>query len=197
MSRSQGKLIVISGPSGAGKTTLLDRVLAEDDDCLTLSISATTRKPRGDEVDGRNYHFISPEEFQRRRLAGEFLECAEVYPGCWYGTLKTTVTTSLAEGKSVVLEIDVQGMQSVVEQFPEAVTIFVLPGSPAELEASLQELKLRLLERGTETKEAIACRLAAARRELAAAPTFRHQVINDDLNRAIREIQDILSMNRE
>jgi len=182
-----GRLIVVSGPSGAGKTTLLKRMFAECRRPLVASVSATTRRPRPGEVDGVDYHFLSAQEFARRREAGEFLECCEVYGrGDWYGTLHSEVTPSLAAGKWVVLEIDVQGTMAVLEQYPDAITIFVLPESYAELER-------RLRDRGTESDAALARRLEVARRELVSANRYRFRVVNDDLDRATREMCDILS----
>jgi guanylate kinase len=148
-------------------------------------VLATTRAPRPGEVDGVSYHFLSPDDFARRREAGEFLECAEVYPGLWYGTLRSVVAPSLAAGKSVVLEIDVQGMRSVVANYPAAVTIFILPPSWEVLEA-------RLRGRRTETEAAVQRRLEVARRELAAAPEYQHQIVNHDVESAVRQIQAIV-----
>ncbi|MBX7166967.1 MAG: guanylate kinase [Pirellulales bacterium] len=182
-----GRLIVVSGPSGAGKSTLLKRVLASTTRPLVSSISATTRPPRPGEVDGRDYYFLTSEEFARRRDAGEFLECFEVYGrGHWYGTLRSEVTTGLAAGKWVVLEIDVQGTEAIRRQFPAAVTIFVRPKSFAELEK-------RLRDRATESEAALARRLEVGRRELAAADTYDYQVINEDLDRAVADLCQILN----
>lgn len=182
-----GKLVVISGPSGAGKTTLLKQLYQRSCAPLVPSVSATTRAPRPGEVDGVDYHFLSREEFARRRERGEFIECCQVFgKGDWYGTLAGEVLPSLAAGKWVVLEIDVQGTLAVLERFPDALTIFVRPGSLAELER-------RLRERGTESGPALARRLEQARRELAFADRYRHQVINDDLERALNELCEILS----
>jgi guanylate kinase len=180
-----GKLIVISGPAGAGKTTIVRRLMELERGNLELSVSATTRAPRPGEVDGVSYHFLSPDDFARRREAGEFLERAEVYPGLWYGTLRSAVAPSLAAGKSVVLEIDVQGMRSVVANYPAAVTIFILPPSWEVLEA-------RLRGRRTETEAAVQRRLEVARRELAAAPEYQHQIVNHDVESAVRQIQAIV-----
>ncbi len=184
-SANRGKLIVISGPSGAGKTTLLKRLF---DQCpgLGVSISATTRAPRPGERDGVDYYFLSPDEFRHRREAGEFLECYEVFGrGTWYGTLRSEVSPSLAAGKSIVLEIDVQGAMAVVERYPDAITIFVHPSSTAELER-------RLRGRGTENEDSIQRRLEVARRELACADHYQYQVVNDDVDRAVQEICDIV-----
>jgi guanylate kinase len=181
-----GRLIVVSGPAGAGKTTLLKRMFAQCRRPLVASVSATTRMPRPGEVDGVDYHFLSSEEFARRRAADEFLESCEVFGrGDWYGTLRSEVTPSLAAGKWVVLEIDVQGATAILELYPDAVTIFVLPESYAELER-------RLRGRGTESDAALARRLEVARRELEASIRYRYHVVNDDLERATREICDIL-----
>jgi guanylate kinase len=181
----RGKLVVISGPSGAGKTTLLARLLAQLPE-LKPSVSATTRPPRPGERDGVDYHFLTPEEFERRRAAGEFLECFEVFGrGYWYGTLRSEVSPSLAAGKSVVLEIDVQGTMAVLASHPDAITIFVRPGDAAELER-------RLRGRATDSDEAIARRLEVARRELERASEYQYQVVNDDVDRAVQEIYEIL-----
>ncbi len=181
-----GQLVVISGPSGAGKTTLLKRLYSTCPLPLVASVSATTRRPRPGEVDGVDYHFLSREEFARRREAGEFLECCEVYGrGDWYGTLKSEVTPSLEAGKWVVLEIDVQGTLAVLEHYPDALTIFIEP-------ASVDELERRLRDRGTETDEALARRLEVARRELALVDRYRYRVVNGDLDRAAQELCDVL-----
>lgn len=182
-----GKLLVISGPSGAGKTTLLKRLYAASSVSLVTSVSATTRAPRPGEMDGVDYHFLTKEEFERRRRQGEFLECFEVYQrGDWYGTLKSEVAPRLADGKWVVLEIDVQGTLAVLEHYPEAVTIFVRPSSLAELER-------RLRDRGTESEPALQRRLEVARRELESLDRYRYQVVNDDVEAALSQLREILS----
>jgi len=186
-----GRLVVVSGPSGAGKTTVLRRVFERASVPLVASVSATTRPPRPGEIDGVDYHFLSADEFHARRERGEFLESFEVFGrGHWYGTLKSEVTTGLAAGKWVVLEIDVQGALAVMDRRPDAISIFVRPGC-------VKELRRRLLHRGTETEEAIRPRLAQADRELKLAGRYRYQVINDDLDRAVREICDILNQESE
>jgi guanylate kinase len=182
-----GKLVVISGPSGAGKTTVLREVFQRATVPLVASVSATTRRPRPGEVSDVDYHFLTPEEFARRRERGEFLECCEVYGrGDWYGTLRGEVAPRLADGKWVVLEIDVQGTLSVLRQYPDAVTIFLRPSSMAELER-------RLRERGTETEEALSRRLAVAAEELKFIDRYRYQVINDDVEQAVAELCRILT----
>ncbi|MFM9059011.1 MAG: guanylate kinase [Planctomycetaceae bacterium] len=181
-----GKLVVISGPSGVGKTTLLRRLLA-DVPALLPSVSATTRPPRSGERDGIDYHFLTPEDFERRRQRGEFLECCRVYGRQhWYGTLVDEVSPRLAAGKWVVLEIDVEGTISIVERFPDAITIFVEPSHP-------DQLLHRLQGRGTETPEAMARRLEVARKELHEAHRYRHRVVNDDADAALAEIERILA----
>jgi guanylate kinase len=186
LSVPQGRVVVFSGPSGAGTTTLLKK-LYERQPRLVPSVSATTRPPRPGEQDGVDYHFLTPAQFERRQERGDFLEVCEVYGrGYWYGTLRAEVTTSLAAGKWVVLEIDVQGTMAVLEHYPDAITIFVRP-------ESLQELERRLRGRGTETDAAIQRRLEVARRELSCASRYQYQVVNDDVDRAVQEITDILT----
>jgi len=181
-----GRLIVVSGPSGAGKTTVLKEVFRNFPDRLVASVSATTRAQRPGEVDGRDYYFLSPEEFQSRRERGEFLECCEVFrTGDWYGTLLAEVTPRLAAGKWVVLEIDVQGTLAVLRKHPEAVTIFVRP-------SSIEELQRRLRDRGTEDEEKLRRRLTVAAEELTYADRYQHQIVNDDLPRAVHEICTLL-----
>ena len=182
----EGKLVIVSGPSGAGKSTVLKQVLSTCSAPLAMSVSATTRPPRPGEVDGVNYHFLTPEEFDRRRNRGEMLECFEVFRGgYWYGTLQKEVTTSLNSGKWVVLEIDVDGAMVVAEKYPDVVTIFLHPGS-------MEELERRLRGRGTEEEETIQRRLEVARHEWAAAGKYKYQVNNDSVDRAVREICGIL-----
>ena len=179
-------LLVISGPSGVGKGTLLHRIFAESGLPLTMSVSATTRKPRPGEVDGKDYHFLNLAEFESKRLAGEFLECFEVFgTGTWYGTLRKTVEEGLAAGHWVVLEIDVQGARKVKEQFPDAITCFIEP-------KSIGVLKERLRGRGTESEEAMQRRLKTAIDELQHAGEFEHRIVNDVLDTAVREMTAIL-----
>ena len=183
MIRPVGKVFVITGPSGVGKGTLIEQVLEQVPE-LELSISATTRAPRPEELDGRDYHFLSPEEFDRRVEAGDFLEHA-TYSGNRYGTLLEEVERRLAEGRSVVLEIEVQGARQVREAMPEAVQVFIAPPSP-------EVLRERLEGRGTDSPEAIEERLLTAETELAARDEFPHVVVNDDLQKAASELEGLV-----
>ena len=177
-----GKLIIISGPSGVGKTTVLKQLFATCPLPLEPSVSATTRPQRPGEIDGQSYHFLDPDDFQRRREAGAFLECIEVFGrGHWYGTLREPVQTALLAGKWIVLEIDVEGADEVLKHYPDAITIFVHPGSREELER-------RLRGRGTETEDALARRLEVASRELDAADRYRHVVINQSIDQTVNDI---------
>lgn len=182
-----GRLVVVSGPSGVGKSTVLQRVRQRAPVPLAGSVSATTRPPRPGEVDGVDYYFLTPEEFERRRADGDFLECFQVFGReHWYGTLRSEVEPRLAAGQWVLLEIDVQGARQIVKEYPDAVTIFLRAGSVAEIER-------RLRGRNTETEAHIQQRLNQARSEMAAAEDYEYQVVNDDVDRAAGEIRDILS----
>lgn len=186
MTDRRARLVVLSGPSGSGKTTIVHRLLKVSPVKLVKSVSATTRPPRRGEVDGEDYYFLSPEEFERRRKRGEFLECAEVHrSGYWYGTLKSEIERARREGAWALLEIDVQGALKIMEEYPEAVTIFLTTPTLAEYER-------RLRERGTESEEVIRRRLETAREELKYADRYRYRVVNDDLERAVNEIVTIL-----
>jgi guanylate kinase len=182
----RGQLVIISGPSGSGKSTVVRTLLQSTSLPLELSVSATTRAPRTGEVDGRDYHFMSKDEFADRRKRGEFLECKEVFGrGDWYGTLNAIVSSGLERGKWLILEIDVQGALSILERDPRPITIFVHPGS-------MEELETRLRARGTESEQAIERRLEVAREEMSNRDRYQYQVINRELGQAVAEIEKIL-----
>jgi len=177
------KVFVITGPSGVGKGTLITRLL-ERVPGLELSVSATTREPREGEVEGRDYHFLTAEEFDRRIDAEDFLEFA-TYSGNRYGTLRSEVRRRLDQGHSVVLEIEVQGARQVRAAMRESVQVFIAPPDPASL-------RRRLESRGTDSLEAIDSRLEVAEQELAARGEFAHEVVNDELERAAAELEGIV-----
>ncbi len=177
------RVFVITGPSGVGKGSLIS-LLRHRIPELELSTSATTRQPRPGEQDGVDYHFLDQEEFLRLVDEGQFLEHA-AYSGNHYGTLRSEVDRRIESGSPVVLEIEVQGARQIAESMPEAVQIFIAP--PA-----LEALKGRLEGRGTDTPEAIARRLEVAEEELEARDEFHHQVVNDELERALDELETIV-----
>jgi guanylate kinase len=177
------KVFVITGPSGVGKGTLISTLLERVPD-LELSISATTRQPREGERDGRDYHFLTPEEFDERIAAEDFLEFA-TYSGHRYGTLRSEVRNRLDAGQSVVLEIEVQGARQVRAAMRESVQVFIAPPDPASL-------RRRLEARGTDSLEAIDARLEVAEGEMAAQGEFAHTVVNDELERAAAELEEIV-----
>lgn len=179
----RGVLFVVSGPSGVGKSTLVRAALARVPD-LGFSVSATTRAPRPGERDGVDYHFVSEEGFHQRVAEGEFLEYATVYDRS-YGTLRKPTEAVLAEGRSILLDIDVKGSAQVRVAMPEAVHVFILP-------PSWDALERRLVARGTDAPEVIARRMALAEEQLLAAPTYDYQVVNDDLEAAHAVLQGIL-----
>ncbi len=178
-----GKVFVITGPSGVGKGTLISQLL-ERVPGLELSVSATTREPREGEVDGRDYHFLTPEEFDQRIEREDFLEFA-TYSGNRYGTLRSEVRKRLDAGHSVVLEIEVQGASQVRAAMRESVQVFIAPPDPAVL-------RKRLESRGTDSTEAIDARLKVAEVELAAQGDFDHLVVNADLERAAADLEGIV-----
>lgn len=184
MTSAKGSLYVISGPSGVGKGTVCKALLAQNQE-LTVSVSATTRKPRTGEVDGVNYHFLNKEDFLRRIENDEFLEWATVYDN-YYGTLKSAVQQELDAGRDVILEIDTKGAAQVRRLMPQAVLIFLEPPSP-------EELLRRLQTRGTDSPEEIARRQQCLQEELNQRPYYNFVVVNDELSRAVAEIQGIIA----
>ena len=187
--QKKGVLFVVSGPSGVGKGTINKRLFEEFGDRVAYSVSATTREPREDEVNGREYFFISRQEFEKRVANNEFLEHAE-YAGNCYGTPRDYVLSLLQRGVSVILEIDVQGAMQVKRRMPESVSVFILP-------PSFEELEHRLRGRGTETPEKIERRLAAAKAEMARAPEYDYQIVNDDLDAAYARLREIFILETE
>ncbi len=182
--KGKGKLLVISGPSGAGKSTVIGKLMELRDD-VCFSVSVTTRQPRPGEVDGRDYFFVTPQHFQELADGGYLLEHAE-YVGSRYGTPRGYVEQRLLEGKSVILDIEVQGAGQIQKNCPEAVSIFILPPSGAELER-------RLRGRNTDSEEKIRERLLQAKRECAEAGKYGYIVLNDDPEAAAREVDAILT----
>lgn len=178
-----GNLYIVAAPSGAGKTSLVRALLAADSD-VGLSISCTTRKPRPGELHGREYHFVTVSEFEAMRERGEFLESAEVH-GNLYGTSRERVAARLAAGEDILLEIDWQGAAQVRRVMPEAIGVFVLPPSLAVLEE-------RLRSRASDSDEVIARRLSAARDEIAHLAEFDYVIINDEFERAVRDLVSIV-----
>ena len=180
----RGVLFVFSGPSGVGKGTLKAKLFEEFADRIAYSVSATTRGPREGEVDGRDYFFISRQEFERRVQNNEFLEHAEFAGNC-YGTPRAYVEKLLDSGMNVVLEIDVQGALQVMKSMPECVSVFILP-------PSFEELEHRLRGRGTETEEKVRERLETAKRELPYAPQYDYQIVNGgDIEAAYQSLRDV------
>lgn len=181
-----GKLIVFSAPSGSGKTTIVRHLLAQDRFNLEFSISATSRSPRGEEEDGKDYYFISLDDFKQHIKNEDFLEWEEVYRDNFYGTLKKEVHRIWAMGKHVIFDIDVVGGLRIKKKFPErTLAVFVKP-------PSVDELKIRLKKRKTESKEKIDMRIAKASVELATAPQFDHVILNDDLSKALAEADTLV-----
>ncbi|EAQ39748.1 MULTISPECIES: guanylate kinase [unclassified Dokdonia] len=176
-----GKLIVFSAPSGSGKTTIVRHLLGQPELNLEFSISATSREPRGTEVHGTDYYFISLKEFKNHIKADDFLEWEEVYRDNFYGTLWKEVQRIWAMGKHVIFDIDVVGGLRIKKKFPDkTLAVFVKP-------PSVDELKIRLKKRSTESEDKINMRVAKASVELATAPQFDHIILNDNLEKALKE----------
>jgi guanylate kinase len=182
-----GKLIVFSAPSGSGKTTIVRHLLAQESLNLAFSVSATSRSPRGDEKDGEDYYFISTEDFKKHIRNNDFLEWEEVYRDNFYGTLHSEVSRLWDEGKNVIFDIDVVGGLRIKKKYPDkTLSVFVEP-------PSVDELKIRLKNRKTESDEKIDMRIAKASIEMATAPQFDHIIVNDNLEKALEEAEDLVA----
>jgi guanylate kinase len=180
-----GKLIILSAPSGTGKSTLVQYLLTRPFD-LEFSVSATSRPPRGNEQNGKEYYFLSKEEFQKKIAQNEFLEYEEVYPGCYYGTLRSEIDRISAKGKNIIFDVDVLGGLNIKKQYNgRALAIFIAP-------PSLEELKKRLMIRGTDSPEMIAKRLEKAEFEMSFAPQFDVVIVNDDLEKAKKATEEVI-----
>lgn len=181
----EGKIIIISAPSGTGKSTIINSIIDNEDLRLSFSVSATNRSPREGEVDGVNYYYLTTEEFQKRIKDDAFIEFEEVYPGRYYGTLKSEVKRVLENGFNLILDIDVKGGLNVKKQYPDAVSIFIQP-------PSIECLKERLINRKTDSMEVINERVSKAEYELSFSKQYDYNVVNDVLETAIEEVKNII-----
>jgi len=181
---SAGRVLVVSGPSGCGKSTLCRRLL--EDERVEFSVSATTRKPREGEVDGRDYHFLEPSEFRARIAEGAFIEHAEVY-GNMYGTLRAPMDEAVAAGRVYLIEIDVQGALQLKELEVEGIYAFIAP--PSE-----EVLRERLTGRGTDAPEVIERRLQKATDEMRERHRYDHVIVNDDLEAALAKLREVAGL---
>ncbi len=187
MVETRGFALVVSAPSGTGKSTIVKKILEADDRCV-MSVSATTRKPRDGEKDGRDYFFVSREEFERKQRDGELVEWAE-FAGHYYGTPRAFVEKVKAHGGIVILDIDTQGAAQIRRTMPDVVTVFIAPPSISGLEE-------RLRNRGTESEEDISRRLALVPKELEQAEYYDYLVFNDVLEDAVQAMQEIINVER-
>ena len=183
MVKRKGLLLVVSGPSGAGKGTICKALLNKNDQ-IKLSVSATTRKPRNGEVDGVNYFFIEKDKFTTMIENGEFLEYAQIYDN-FYGTPKAAIMECLEKGQDVILEIEMQGARQIKDVCPDGVFIFVLP-------PSLEELKNRIVGRGTETAEEIEKRFSCAFDEINRIVDYDYFIVNDDVEKSVKQVESII-----
>lgn len=182
--KKQGDLIIISGTTCAGKGTVIEQLLKRNDN-LTLAISYTSRAIRAGEVDGKDYIFISRDEFERKIENGDFLEYAFVHNSNYYGTPKKEVKEMLEAGRDVILEIEVQGAQQIKEMFPETILIFIMA-------PSMEEIKRRIKVRGSENNEQIIDRFQTAYREINEIPKYNYVVVNDEVESAVQKVEAIL-----
>lgn len=189
---NKGKMLIVSAPSGSGKSTIVNWLMQEHPELnLAFSISCTSRAPRGTEQNGVEYFFLTADEFRQKIENDEFLEYEEVYEGRFYGTLKAQIEKQLADGQNVVFDVDVKGGINIKKYYgDQALSLFIQP-------PSIEELRHRLVNRGTDTPEAIEQRLAKAEYELTFAPQFDHIIVNDDLEAAEQEtlqlVEDLLT----
>ncbi len=183
----EGKIIIISAPSGCGKSTIIGKIMSRGDLDLCFSVSATNRSPRPGEEHGVNYYFLTDDEFKRHIAQGDFVEYEEVYPGRYYGTLRQEIESKCNAGHNVILDIDVKGGVNVKKLFGDrAISIFIEP-------PSIEALQQRLEGRGTDAPDVIAERVSRAEFELSYAPLYDHVVVNDDLEKAVDEVHDIMT----
>jgi len=183
--KEQGLLIVVSGPSGSGKSTL-DNLLIKKRNNIVMSISDTTRKIRGQEINGVDYNFISTEEFERNIKNNKYLEYANVYTGTYYGTPEDFVNKKLNDGIDVILEIDIEGARKVNEKRKDAIFIFIMP-------PSMKELKQRLISRKTESKEQVIERFKTAYKEINEVSKYNYVIVNDDIESALNKMDSIIT----
>ena len=187
MENKKGKIFVISAPSGCGKSTIINTILDEGEIPLHFSVSATNRAPRPGEQDGVHYHFMSTPEFRQAISDNQFIEWEEVYPGRYYGTLKEEVRRAIDRGENIILDIDVKGAINVKNQFgDEAMTLFILP-------PSIDELRNRLIARGTDAEDVIAERVSKAEYEISFADRLDHRIINDNLDEALARTRTLIT----
>lgn len=187
MTQASGNVFMISAPSGAGKSSLVNALLAKDP-AICLSVSCTTRKPRHGELDGKDYRFVTLEQFEKLKNTAQLLEWAQVH-GNFYGTPRDKIDEAVSAGLNVILEIDWQGAQQVRKLFPGAISIFILP-------PSIQALKERLQNRGQDPEDVIERRVQAAGEEISHAPEYEYVIINQEFSVALQELQQIVSLSR-
>ncbi len=179
----EGKIIVVSAPSGTGKSTIINSILNKNEIDMRFSVSATNRNPRPGEVDGVSYNFLTTDQFRTLIDQGGFVEWEEVYDGRYYGTLKSEIAKTVSEGHNVILDIDVKGAVNVKKMYGDkAITLFIMP-------PSIEVLRQRLEDRGTETPESLSQRLQKAEFELGYADRFDVVVVNDDLSKAVEDTE--------